>query len=117
MDMLRRVILKPYANGPRFVLRMYDTHRTDWRGQTIIGYTLTERPSGFVIFAGEDFAGSPMHADDSDACVRSLLTFLTLRPGDTDASYFEAYTPDQHAFAAEHAEALTLEALHRFGEG
>jgi hypothetical protein len=53
---------------------------------------------GWIIFEGEDFAGSPMDADDSDETVAALLTFLTLRRGDTDAEYFESYTPEQLAW-------------------
>ena len=39
-----------------------------------------------------------MHADDADATLRALLGFLTLRPGDTDADYFDGYTQRQRAF-------------------
>jgi len=31
--------------------------------------------------------------------MRALLGFLTLRPGDTDVEYFDAYTPEQMEFA------------------
>jgi hypothetical protein len=57
-----------------------------------------------------------MHADDSDATIASLMTFLTLRPGDTDAEYFESYTPAQLDYCSHHAEALNCEVMHRFGE-
>jgi hypothetical protein len=79
------------------VLRTWDTGRT--RGdRTRIAYELRE-PSGVVLFAGDDFCPSPMHADDSDNALRALLGVLTLRPGDTDAEYFADYTPAQLAFA------------------
>ena len=76
-----------------FTLRMWDTGSRDWRGQTLMSYELKDGRR--VIFAGEDFAGSPMHADDSLATVAALLGFLTLKPGDTDREYFEKYTADQ----------------------
>lgn len=121
---LRRVILRPYrrGHGPTFTLTMHDTGRYDRRGQTYIGYVLRQSgPRGGrdsrTVFWGEDFAGSPLHADDSDATVRALMGFLTLQPGDTDADYFEAYTPEQRAFYEDHAEALSLECANRFGEG
>jgi hypothetical protein len=82
MDTLRNVRL---ARG--YTLRTWATPRTDSRGQTIIGYSLRD-VDGETVFEAEDFAGSPMHADDSDETLRSLLSFLTLRPGDTDAEYF-----------------------------
>jgi hypothetical protein len=103
-----------------FVLRTWDTGRYDHRGQSRIAYTLEQgEPHGprRTLFEGDDFAGSPMHADDSDATLRALLVFLTLRPGDTDADYFAEYTPEQLAFRDEHAEALSFEVDRRFGEG
>jgi hypothetical protein len=112
-QMLRDVRLEA-EEGKVFRLRMYDTYRQDDRGQAIIGYRFeqVEPPAqAMVLFEGEDFAGSPMHAIDSDESLRSLLGFLTLRPGDTDAEYFEEYTPDQMDFAETDAEALQLYTL------
>jgi hypothetical protein len=79
------------------VLRTWDTGSTR-SNRTRIAYELRE-PSGTVLFAGDDFRASPMHADDSDNALRALLGFLTLRPGDTAAEYFADYTPAQLAFA------------------
>lgn len=107
---LRVCHFRPYlaGKGPGFTLTTWDTCRTDLRGQTIIGYALHEMRTGRVIFRGEDFAGSPLCADDSDDTVRSLMTFLTLRPGDTDAEYFDGYTEEQMDFCRSHGEALML---------
>jgi len=44
------------------------------------------------------------------------MSFLTLRPGDTDDEYFAAYTEAQRAYCGQHAEALHCEVLARFGE-
>lgn len=101
MDMLRHVLIDGYD------LRTYDTTRTDGRGCTRIAYEL-RRPDGFLLFSGADFCGSPMNADDSDENLRALLCFLTLRPGDTDAEYFEDYTSEQRAFCEGDAEALSM---------
>lgn len=105
-DLLRHVRVEATIGRP-FTLQMYATPRSDARGQTIIGYEF-KGPDGATIFAAEDFAGSPMDSDDSDASVRSLLGFLTLRPGDTDREYFDKYNEAQRAFAATDAEALVL---------
>ena len=51
-----------------------------------------------VIFAGEDFRPSPLHAWDSLETCASLMGFLTLQKGDTDAEYFDHYTQDQWNF-------------------
>ena len=108
-DVLRTRIFRPYLAGPTFRLRLY------YVGGDRIGYVLTQfdgnGANGREIFEGADFRPSPLHAIDSDETVRALMTFLTLRPGDTDAEYFDSYTPEQRDFAATHAEALSLYAL------
>jgi len=100
---------------------MWDTGRRDSRGQTLIVYRLKakypdSREPAVSLFEGNDFAGSPLHADDSNETVKALMNFLTLRPGDTDADYFAKYTPLQLAYCSDYAESLAMEVLHRFGE-
>jgi hypothetical protein len=111
---LTRTVLKPYPKGrPTFTLIMWDTYQSDGSGymaKTRLGYQLMASDTG-VIFRGEDFSASPCHAIDSEECVRALLGFLSLRPGDTDDSYFEEYTPEQMAFAQAHGEMLSLYAM------
>lgn len=115
---------------PSYRLEMWQPYNDTARysGRRTIGYRLTQYANGLsstgtpkrykrVLFEGEDFGPSPMHADDSDAAVRSLMTFLTLVPGDTDADYFEAYTPDQLDFASNgDAQDLADMVDERFGE-
>lgn len=118
-DYIRTVRLTPYRRGmgPSFTLRMWDTGRREGSHYQL-GYDLRKRESGRweLLFTGEDYGCSPMHAIDSNESVRSLLGFLTLRPGDTDREYFDRYTPAQLDFAAQHAESLALESMNRFGE-
>ncbi len=130
LDLLRTVLFRPYRRGmgPAFVLTMWATPRTDDRGQTVIGYRLTQvtprscvsyetlsfSESSHVLFEGEDFCGSPMYRDDSDETVEGLMGFLTLRPGDTDDEYIEKYTDVQRAFCDMHAEYLACEVMARF---
>lgn len=122
VDTLRRCIFRPYQKGmgPSFELHMWATNRTDWRGQSYLGYTLKIRPSkgtpATVLFEGSDFAGSPLCSDDSDQTIACLMGFLTLRPSDTDADYFKDYTPEQLDFCSQHAESLACEVSSRFGE-
>lgn len=87
-------------------LLTWDTGRKDARRQTIIGYAFwpVYKNPGKPLFTGSDFAGSPLHADDSDETLRALLGFLTLRPGDTDRDYFDSYTEEQMAYAEGDAE-------------
>ena len=97
-DHLRTV---KFHNG--HTLTTWDVHETDRYGKSVLGYELST-PDGTVVFAGEDFYCSPCYAIDSDDCLRSILGFLTLRPGDTDDEYFEKYTPEQLAWAIENGE-------------
>lgn len=108
---LRNVTLRPYRDQSiSFTLNTFDSGRTDNLGKSILEYRF-QGPDGKIIFEGADFHCSPMHAIDSDAAVRALLSFLTMQPGDTDAEYFESYTQEQLDFASEHAEALSIYAL------
>jgi hypothetical protein len=113
-ETLRTIEFDPYLDGPKFTLSMWDTERYDSHGKTILAYEFTM--NGEVVFEGEDFACSPLHAVDSDAALAGLMGFLTLRPGDTDPDYFAGYSPEQLAFAREHAEALQMECLGIFGD-
>lgn len=107
-------------DGYRYTLTMSATSQVDSRGQTRIAYTLkckapeSGRKPYTVLFMGDDYSGSPMHADDSDATVAGLLSFLSCKPGDTDAEYFEGYTTAQRAWAESHAEYLGYAASSRF---
>lgn len=77
-------------------LQTWDTGKLS-AGRSAIGYELRDSANA-PIFHGADFKPSPLRADDSDAALRALLTFLTLRPGDTDPEYFADYTERQQAF-------------------
>jgi hypothetical protein len=123
-NLLRVCLFRPYlkGRGPAFVLTMWATNETGNRGQTRIAYCLTQvtpdarrdEPLMLNLFEGQDFCGSPMHADDSDETVECLIGFLTLRPGDTDSEYFDKYTPEQAAFCDAYAEDLSVAVLDRF---
>lgn len=120
MDLLRTCRFSPYRKGagPVFTLTMRDSGEVDNRGVTRIAYRLTMlepgKRRGVVLFDAADYSGSLMHADDSDDNVEGLMGFLTLRPGDTDSEYFESYTPEQRAFAEQHAESLSMAVHDRF---
>lgn len=107
LDILRTVYVEVLTDR-RWTLRTWDTHRQHTRGTTMIGYEFI-MPNGEVLFSGEDFSASPLEADDSDESLRALLSFLTLRPGDTDREYFKDYTAAQMAFAESYeCEAMQL---------
>ena len=124
MDKLRTVRLSPYrrGTGPTFTLTLWDTNKPDLDGRwsrTRFAYRLTMGRT--ILFSGDNFSGPAIRTrGDYDGCdgdIRCLLTFLALRPGDTDADHFANYTPEQLAFCAQHAEALACYVAERFGGG
>ena len=106
-DLLRDVAVGDYR------LRTWDTQKSDHLGKWIVGYEFVG-PAGVVLFKGQDFSCSPLHAIDSEECLRGILSFLTLRRGDTDADYFDTYTAEQLAFAEGDAAELALFADREF---
>lgn len=121
-DILREELFRPYlpGKGPFFRVTTWDPHLPlGSHGHTYLGYELVMYENGqrTVLFTGTDYGIPSGEAIDSDESIRGLMGFLTLRPGDTDAEYFEKYTPEQFAFADAHGESLSCEVTERFGEG
>ena len=112
LDILRRCRFRPYRDGPMFSLTIWDTHRKSG-SHSLLGYRLSSE--GKVIFKGEDFGCPSCNCVDSDATVDGIMTFLTLRPGDTDVEYFRDYSAAQFEFCSLHADALSCEVQSRFG--
>ena len=71
---------------------------------------------GKVLFEGDELY-TP-HPALSNEAAGALLAFLTLMPGDTDSEHFDAYTPEQRAFATDPGtEYLRLEWSESLGLG
>lgn len=77
-----------------YTVSLEATNKRAKTGQIKTKYSLTD-PHGKVVFSGSDLGCSPMHAPESKENAVALLTFLTLRKGDTDDDYFGDYTPEQ----------------------
>ena len=92
-------------NGYR--LQTWDAVLLSTAGRNHVAYRLTS-PEKVVIFEGDDYGCSRMNAVDGDDCLRNLLSFLTLREGDTDAEYFYKYSPNQWEFSQGPAEQLSM---------
>jgi hypothetical protein len=96
------------------VIRMrYDVHTLsmlpDYQGadgRTRWHYRL--RTAGVAVFCGRDFETPDhwTHIEPTHA-LAGLLGFLSLRPGDTDAEYFDSYSPSQMEWAETYAEELS----------
>lgn len=94
------------------IIELYELYPEDYpeyanSGTDYVGYRLLD-PQGHVVFQGNDLSPSPGSSIDSDETLRTLLSFLTLRDGDTDADYFKDYTPAQLKWRDEHAEHLGI---------
>lgn len=113
---LRTVRLRPCGHGtkPCFTLTTWDTGRTMPLGHSVIGYRLS--CAGVTVFSGEDFGCAGHVPIDSDKCLASLMSFLTLRPGDTDYDYFAGYSREQLEFAQSFGEEMAIYCAERFGE-
>jgi hypothetical protein len=96
--------LREWEEGD-FRLLLWDTNTRVASGpQSRLAYQFFHK--GELIFQSADYGCSPMHAVDSDECVAALLSFLALRPGDTDSEYFKDYSIQQMAFAQSYGEEL-----------
>ena len=82
----------------KYTVALRDTGKLDEYDKHIIEYSLV-KPDGTVLFAGSDLHTSPLHKPAGRDSAIALLGFLTLRKGDTDAEYFDKYTPKQLEFS------------------
>jgi hypothetical protein len=118
--LVRTETIEPYlpGRGPSYRLTIGRTGAFDGRGVEHLCYELVEisEDKNTLLFSGDQFSPSPMFAQHDARVVTALMSFLTLKPGDTDAEYFTDYTPSQLAFADEHGEAVFVEVVERFGE-
>lgn len=90
-----------------FRLELFDTGTVDRYGKARLAYEFFDDEFGQEpVVAGAEFHCSPLDAIDSDATVAALLGFLSLRPGDTDAEYFESYSQEQLEWCQRRGEAL-----------
>lgn len=85
------------AHG-KYTITLRDTGRVDSYRHALVEYQLIA-PFKRAIFAGDDL-GIPYGANPTGReAAYSLLAFLTLKPGDTDADFFASYTPEQLTWA------------------
>ncbi|GLW26486.1 hypothetical protein Mame01_65280 [Microbispora amethystogenes] len=83
-----------------------DEGRIRWR------YRLSRRRR--TIFSGSDICsgvGAILVPSELSSAARTVLHYLTLRPGDTDADYFDSYTRAQLEWRDRYAEELSIYAM------
>ncbi|MFF3669872.1 hypothetical protein [Microtetraspora malaysiensis] len=93
------------------VLELEAAGRTD-EGRIRWRYRLSR--SGRTIFAASDVCsavGTNLTTGELVGAARTVLCFLTVGEGDTDAEYFADYTPAQLVWRDEYAEELSVYAM------
>lgn len=109
-----RFRVAPYRWRDRVTLTAFErptnSHRT--------GYTLEVKVGGKVLFPRDNGPlwgeFSPLHSIDGPEAREHCLNHLALRPGDTDADFFESYTADQLAFVEAHSDDITIVKFDRY---
>lgn len=99
-----------------FLVELFETGFTDYEryGHTYVAYRFYDVDYAFEtgnadpIFAGTDYGIPSGQTIDGDHAVRGILGFLSIRPGDTDAEFFDGYTERQLAWVDARAEELNL---------
>jgi len=80
-----------------YTMTLEDTGGTGEYGKGRVAYTFS-KPTGELLFSGNDLF-TPFRDPEGLECAKTLLTFLTLQPGDIDDEYFDKYTPEQLEWA------------------
>lgn len=106
---MRDAPIRTWQQGD-YLLEVFDLCWTDRYGKAVVTYRLTHH--GEVVFPeGADFHCSPLNSPDDDGTVAAILSFCSLKPGDTDLRYFADYTPDQLAWCRRYGEDLAFLAM------
>ena len=95
-------------DGTEFKLELYEPVNLGM-GRWQLSYRLYRNDQ--VLFEGDDYGCSPMHAVDGVLTMLTLLSFLTLPLGATDREYFDGYTDNQIAFRDNEAVELFMVAI------
>ena len=125
-EKVRTLHVRPYRKGigmPWFKIEIWDANKTDHRGAPVVLWRLFEQSEGggsTLVFDGlaepHKWRCSGWFSVDGDEAAECVLAFVGLRPGDTDAEFFEDYSPAQIAFAEAYGEAISGEKECRFPE-
>lgn len=71
----------------------------EYIGERKYKYTFST-PTQKNLFAGSDLRMGIFHTPENSVdAARTLLSFLTMQPGDIEKEYFDKYTPEQLAWA------------------
>jgi hypothetical protein len=106
-------VMRVRLSGGTAIIRVWDAGRQE-PNHTRLDCEL--RWNGVAVFPrGAAWCGvAGQHSIDGNAARSLVLSLFAMRPGDTDAEYFDSYTPEQLAWATEHGEELSWESQARY---
>ena len=109
--------LRPRIGGKLCRIYAYDANYTDPQtGHMRIDVEVYHGPDCIFRVGDTYCAVNRWTAIDSDDAKALVLSLVAMKPGDTDAEFFESYTPGQLAFVSAFGEELSMVAFDRFGE-
>lgn len=112
MELLRDETFQLRDGDPAFRLIIHTVDNAYYTSRETLGYRLLH--GNIELFSGSDFGCSPLHAIDSDVTLLTLLSFLCMKPGDTDRDFFAGYTDTKLVFCQDYADDLMFTAAARF---
>lgn len=85
-----------------------------WDSAGRVKLTVEVKHGSEVIFPAGQLHCALHGSSDGIAAKELAMSLVAMKPSDTDADYFEGYTPDQLAWATGHGEALDMERMTRY---
>lgn len=119
-NLLFELRVKPWANEPTIIIRAFDANENEpgYWGVAAARIDVEVRQGGQVVFPrGSLWIGTPRAGHwslDGDEAREAVLACVAMRLGDTDADYFDHYTPTQLDWASRNGEALSCARDYRF---
>lgn len=111
-----KIHFRPFLKGmgPEFRLILFNYPLT-YDGTMSYKLDMNENDKWVELFSGHEYCPKSCLNNKNDL-IEDIMSWLTLRPGDTDSDYFKDYTELQLEYCKKYAETLYAEVLDRFGD-
>jgi len=102
-----------YRGEPPILINVYDDGYDNRGAQKILAEV---KQGGKTIFPYGELYGalSPSASSDGNEAKEHALALVGMKPGDTDAEYFESYSPEQKEWARKYGELISMYREDRF---
>lgn len=98
----------------RVTITAYDDLVPQWDSAGRVRLTVEVKHGRAVIFPKGQLTCALHGTSDGIKAKELVMALVAMRPGDTDADYFEDYTAEQLAWVTEHGEAIGIEREARY---